>query len=142
MSEGKKPEILHFSKFMDGRMTPSEAHATYAFRGRKCDGCHNKPGIMRIKVFMPMDELMRRAPNFLAVVAATNKDMPGQVPTVKLKESTGDQKGGDYFKASDTVWCHHCRTQARLEAAKGAPSWAVVEIDEGIKDKIQVGYRS
>lgn len=142
MSEGKKkPEILHYKTFMGGEMAPSEAHIKYALRGRKCNGC-GQPGVMRIKIFMPMDELLKRAPNFVAAVAATNTDNPGHVPTIKLKESRGDDKGGDYFKASDTVWCSNCRVEARLTAAKDAPSWAVVEIDEGIKDTIQVGYKS
>lgn len=135
-------EVLHFKKFMNGDLSPSEAHIKYALRGRQCDGCRTRPGVMRIKVFMPLDELVKRAPNFVAAVAATNVENPGQVPTVQFEEHRGDMTGKPYFRASDTVWCENCKVQARLEAAKGSPSWAVVEIDEGIKDTIQVGYRS
>jgi hypothetical protein len=94
---------------------------------------------MRIKVFMPLDELSRRAPNFVALATVSSPAGDGKLPTVLFKENTSDIKGKPYVKASDTFWCRDCRVEAQLTAAKGAPSWAVVEIDEGIKNTIQVG---
>lgn len=133
-----KQEIRHRQKFMGGQMTPGEAHRKWGI-GKKCAGC-GAPGAIRIRVFIPLDEAYRRAPNLLAAIMATNPDESGKLPTVTFKESKNDQTGKEYLKASDTAWCDNCKTQARLEAAKGAPSWAVVEIDEGKKDKIRVGY--
>lgn len=127
-------------KFMDGRMTPQEAHRKWGFGGRRCTGCKTSPGVMRIRVLMPLDEAMEAAPEYLAALALTNKENPGQVPTVQLKESAGDFKGKPYFMASQTFWCRDCRRDAQIAAARGAPSWAVVEIDDGHKDTIQVGF--
>lgn len=131
-------DLRHRQKFMGGRMTPGEAHRKWGI-GKKCAGC-GAPGAIRIRIFMPLDEAYKRAPNMLAMIMATNPDESGKLPTVTFKESKSDLVGKDYIKASDTAWCDNCKTQARLEAAKGAPSWAVVEIDEGKKDKIRVGY--
>lgn len=141
MSDEKgKSEVLHWTKFMNGEMTPTEAHRKYAFGGKRCEGCKTAPAVMRIRIMIPLEEAYQKAPNYLAMLAATNPDAPGQVPTTQLKESAGDKVGKPYFMASNTVWCAGCRVQAQLEAARGAPSWAVVEIDDGPKDTIQVGY--
>lgn len=132
-----KDKVIHRQKFMGGQMTPEEAHRKWGI-AKRCQ-C-GSPGACRIKVFMPVDELLKRAPNFVAAVMATNPDESGKLPTVRFKEHSGDTEGKDYIKASDTVWCDNCKVGARLEAARGAPSWAVVEIDDGKKDKISVGY--
>lgn len=133
-----KADVRHRQKFMQGRMTPKEAHRKWGI-GKKCAGC-GAPGAIRIRVFMPLDEAFKRAPNLLAMIMANNPDESGKLPTVTFKESATDIVGKEYIKASDTAWCDNCKVQARLEAAKGAPSWAVVEIDEGKKDNIRVGY--
>ena len=134
----KKQEVLHRQKFMGGRMSPQEAHRKWGI-AKRCVNC-KAPGACRIKVFIPVDEAMKRAPNLLAAIMAANPDESGKLPTVRFKESASDIIGKDYIKASDTVWCDNCKVQARIEAAKGAPSWAVVEIDDGKKQRIQVGY--
>ena len=133
-----KTDIRHRQKFMKGSMTPQEAHRKWGI-GKKCAGC-GAPGAIRIRVFMPVDEAMKRAPNLCAAIMATNPDNSNRLPTIRFKESKGDEVGKEYLKASDTAWCDNCKVQARLDAAKGAPSWAVVEIDEGKKDNIRVGY--
>lgn len=133
-----KNDIRHRQKFMQGSMTPQEAHRKWGI-GKKCSGC-GAPGAIRIRVFMPADEAMKRAPNLCAAIMASNPDGSNRLPTIRFKESKGDQTGKEYIKASDTAWCDNCKVQARLDAAKGAPSWAVVEIDEGKKDNIRVGY--
>lgn len=133
-----KQEILHRQKFMKGQMTPQEAHRKWGI-GKRCSGC-GAPGAIRIRVFMPVDEAMKKAPNLMAQIMLANPDGSNKLPTIRFKESKGDEAGKEYIKASDTAWCSHCSTQARLDAARGAPSWAVVEIDEGKKDKIRVGY--
>jgi hypothetical protein len=133
-------KVIHRDKFMKGAMTPNEAHRKWGL-GRRCTNCKG-PGAIRIRVLMPTDELVKRAPNFFAAIMASNPDESGKLPVVRFKESAGDQVGKDYIKASDTVWCDQCKTEARLTAARNAPSWAVVEIDEGPKDMIQVGYEA
>ena len=133
-----KSDTRHRQKFMKGAMTPQEAHRKWGI-GKQCSGC-GAPGAIRIRVFMPVDEAMKRAPNLCAAIMATNPDNSNRLPTIRFKESKGDEVGKEYLKASDTAWCDNCKVQARLDAAKGAPSWAVVEIDEGKKDNIRVGY--
>ena len=133
-----RQEVLHRQKFMGGAMTPQEAHRKWGI-GKACAGC-GRPGEIRIRVFMPADEALKRAPNLCAAIMATNPDGSNRLPTIRFKESKGDETGKEYIKASDTAWCGNCKTQARLDAARGAPSWAVVEIDEGKKDNIRVGY--
>lgn len=133
-----KQEILHRQKFMKGEMTPQEAHRKWGI-GKKCSGC-GQPGAIRIRVFMPVDEALKKAPNLMAQIMLANPDGSNTLPTIRFKESKGDLSGKEYIKASDTAWCSNCSTQARLEAARGSPSWAVVEIDEGKKDTIRVGY--
>jgi hypothetical protein len=135
-----KPEILHRKKFMDGKMTPKEVHRAFGL-GRPCSNCGGPPAI-RIRVFMPLDEATQRAPNFVAAVAAISPLGGGKLPTVKFKEHAGDTVGKDYIKASDTCWCDNCKVEARITAAKNSPSWAVVQIDEGHKDIVQVGFGS
>lgn len=135
-----KGENRNRRKFMDGRMTPQEAHRKYAFGGHRCTGCKTQPAVMRIRVLMPLEEAMAAAPEFMAALAISNRENPGQVPTTQLKESASDFKGKPYFRASQTFWCRDCRKDAQIAAARGAPSWAVVEIDDGHKDTIQVGY--
>ncbi len=133
-----KDKVIHRQKFMGGRMTPQEAHQKWGI-GRGCYSC-KAPGTCRIRVFMPVDEALKRAPNLLAMIMASNPDESGKLPTVRFKESSSDMIGKDYIKASDTVWCDNCKVEARLEAARSSPSWAVVEIDDGKKDTIKVGY--
>lgn len=133
-----KEKVIHRKKFMGGQMTPQEAHQKWGI-GRACRNC-KAPGTCRIKVFMPVDEAMRRAPNLVAAIMVANPDGAGKLPTVRFKESSSDLVGKDYLKASDTTWCDNCKVEARLEAARSAPSWAVVEIDDGKKDTIKVGY--
>lgn len=135
-----KGENRNRRKFMNGAMTPSEMHVRYAFGGKRCDGCKTAPGVMRIRVLMPLEEAMNAAPEYMAAIALSNPEKPGQVPTVQLKESAGDAKGKPYFRASQTYWCRDCRKEAQVAAARGAPSWAVVEIDHGHRDTVQVGY--
>ena len=135
--EAKAQPVIHRRKFMDGRETPSEVHRRLGI-GKRCVICKG-PGAIRIRVLMPVEEAFKHAPNVMASIMATNPTNPGQLPTVKLKESATDTVGKDYIKASDVAFCSMCRLGAVKEAARG-PSWAVVEIDEGISDIVQVGY--
>ena len=123
---------------MNGKMSAKEVHRALGLR-HPCAGCGGPPAI-RIRVYMPLDEAMKRAPNFVAAVAAASPLGGGKLPTMKFKESAYDTVGKDYIKASETTWCDNCKVEARLTAAKNSPSWAVVDIDEGHKDTIQVGY--
>lgn len=133
-------KVIHRDKFMKGAMTPKEAHRKWGI-ARRCNHC-NGPGACRIRVFMPLDELVKRSPNFVAALTVASPMGDGKLPTVRFKEASGDRDGKDYIKASDTVWCDQCKVEARLTAARNSPSWAVVEIDDGPKDNIQVGYEA
>lgn len=127
-----KKEVLHRKRFMDGRETPNEVHRRLGI-AKKCIVC-SRPGAIRIRVFMPLDEAMQRAPNMIAAIMASNPDGP-KVPTVTFKDGSTPR---EFIKASDSAFCDFCKVEAERTAAT-APSWAVVEIDRGIKDTVQVG---
>lgn len=128
----KKREVLHRKRFMGGRETPNEVSRRLGI-AKQCIVC-KRPGAIRIRVFMPLDEAMQRAPNLIAAIMASNPDGP-KVPTVKFKDGSTVR---EFIKASDSAFCDHCKVEAERTAAT-APSWAVVEIDRGPKDTVQVG---
>lgn len=130
--EAPKREVLHRKKFMGGRETPNEVHRRLGI-GKKCVVC-SRPGAIRIRVFMPYDEASRRAPNMIAAIMATNPD-GAKVPTVTFRDGSTPR---EFIKASDSAFCDSCKVEAERVAAT-APSWAVVEIDRGPKDTVQVG---
>ncbi len=117
----KKPGIRHIKKFMGGRMTPEELHRAVGLRV-KCTGC-DQPAAIRIRVFAALDELTKRHPEFVAAVAVSNPEGPF-VPTVATQY-------GPMVKISDIGACALCRKKAEVAAARGAPSWCIVDIDRG-----------
>jgi len=127
-----KQEVIHRKKFMGGRETPNEVSRRLGI-AKKCAIC-GKAGAIRIRVFMPYDEAMKRAPNLIAAIMASNPDGP-KVPTVMFKDGSTPR---EFIKASDNAFCDNCKVEAERTAAT-APSWAVVEIDRGVKDTVQVG---
>lgn len=131
--EKKRDEVIHRKKFMDGRETPNEVHRRLGV-AKKCAVC-GRPGAIRIRVFMPLDEAMQRAPNLIAAIMASNPDGP-KVPTVWFKDGSTPK---EFIKASDSAFCDNCKVEAQRIAGQSAPSWAVVEVDAGPKDKVQVG---
>ncbi len=121
MAKQRKPEIRHTKQFMDGRMTPEELHRQVGLRA-KCVGC-GQPAAIRIKVLAQLEELTKRQPEFVAALAVTNPTGPC-VPTVQTIY-------GPMVKISDVGACDLCRKTAEIAAARGAPSWCIVEIDRG-----------
>jgi hypothetical protein len=128
MSEesGKKVEVLHRDHFMNGELTPQEAHRKLAWGGKGCDKC-GQPAAIRVRVFAEAAEVMKRSPQFIMQLAAANN---GAVPMVTFKY-------GKFVRVSEAFGCDHCKSDLEREAAK-APSWCVVEIDRGPEDKLQV----
>lgn len=125
------PTQKHMKKFMGGRYTPNEVHRAVGIR-KKCSVC-SQPAAIRIKVYASLEEMIKRNPNFVAAIMASNPD--GQfVPTI-------DTKWGKMMKLSDVGACDNCKTEAEKVAAKH-PDWCFVEIDRGVKDVIQSGYGS
>lgn len=130
--EGEKgkngKEVRHLTRFMEGRMTPEEAHRAYGIR-KSCYVC-GKPAAIRIRVLVQLEEITKRNPEFVAHVAATNPEGP-YIPTVPTRY-------GPMVKMSDVGACDNCKVEAERAAARG-PSWAIVEIDRGPgADKTQV----
>lgn len=120
-------EVIHLDKFMQGRMTPMEAHVKYAWSGRRCAVCNGAP-VIRIAIFMPLAEAMRRA--FSAVMKAAELN-GGDIPSCEMSD------GKRYVKASDAVFCSGCRKTALHEAAEGVRKWSacIVDVDEGPDEK-------
>lgn len=122
-----KPETRHIRKLAGGSMTPQEMHRAIGLR-KRCVGC-GQPAAVRIKVLVQLSELVKRQPEFVAQIMATNPEGP-VMPTVPTKF-------GPMVKVSDVGACELCRKTAMVTAAR-APSWALVEIDEGPKNTTQV----
>ncbi len=120
-------KVLHIKKFDGGRSTPDEFHRKNGMSRRKCATCSSSKLAIRIKVLVPHDELVRRNPDFVAMIITANPDGPF-VPTI-------DTKYGKMVRVSDVSFCDHCRVGAEREAARG-PSWALVEIEkEGLSSQ-------
>jgi len=134
--EGKKPsngesrqkwqDAVNVKRFMNGRMTPSEAHRMYAIKN-PCYVC-GAPAVMRIRVLVQLAELMKQAPQFVATIVALNPEGP-MIPVIPTTY-------GPMVKVSDVAACSHCQKDAE-HAASQHPSWAIVEIDRGPKDVVQ-----
>lgn len=119
--DGRKPETRHIKKFMGGRMSPQDLHQAVGVRN-PCVGC-GQPSVIRIKVLVGLKELTARHPEFVAQIMTTNPNGL-YVPTV-------DTTYGKMVKVSDVGACRLCQKDAETAAARGAPSWAIVEIDRG-----------
>lgn len=110
---------IHLKKFDGGRSTPHEMHVRAM--NKTCELC-GKPAVVRLRTLVQLTELVKRQPEFVAQVAATNPNGP-YIPTVPTIH-------GPMVKVSDIGACSHCRKAAEIAAARG-PSWALVEIVEG-----------
>jgi len=115
-------------KFMDGKMTPKEVFQKYELRGRKCYGCGNPKGAILIRVFMPLNEAWKRAPEFLARASMWAAEQGVErIPTVDFGTPGNTEP---YIRISEKVACADCQATAEKAAAHG-PSWCVVEIKRG-----------
>ena len=129
MGEKKKPgEKIHMDQFMGGAATPQEVHRELGIN-KPCAGCGRPAGI-RIKVLAEYAELVKRNPDFVALLMVASPDGT-TVPTVATKY-------GPMVLISDIGACELCRKTAEVAAARGAPSWCIVEIDRGPRDALQV----
>ncbi len=122
-----KAEIRHLKRFMGGRATPQEVFRAVGVR-KKCAQC-GCPASVRIRVLVELKELIKRQPEFVAQIMASNPTGQPVVPTVPTIH-------GPMVKVSDVGACSQCRTAAERAAARG-PSWAIVEIDAGPKETVQ-----
>lgn len=128
MSNDKKSPVVHIKKFDGGRRTPDEMHRQYTYRGKRCRTCNSDKPAIRIRVLVELQELTKRNPEFVAMIMTSNPNGVA-VPTIKTKY-------GAMVKVTDEVFCDNCKVGAERAAAKG-PSWALVEIDRGLKDNFK-----
>ena len=124
-------------RFDGGRRTPNEYHREFAFPPTaKCAGCGGPPAIRAI-VLVELAEAIKRnmvqAPLFGQIV---HPDVAKTI--VQLRGPSGPVP---HTRVSLTYSCDLCRKTMEVELAK-APSWCVVEINEGPdpRNKVQVGY--
>ena len=119
-------------KFMDGRMTPIEAHRKFAWAGRVCTTCGGKP-VLRIKTFMRAEDFAHMAdPGVLAMIKA---QCGNKIPTAPTKF-------GPICRIGDAFACAACRSDAEKSAAR-LPDYILVEFDRGPSDApIMVGAGS
>jgi hypothetical protein len=92
--------------------------AAITFR-KRCKFCGGPPSI-RIRVLVQLDELTRREPEFVAMIAATNPDGP-IIPTIATTY-------GAMVRLRDYCACSACQVDAEVAAAH-YPSWQIVEIN-------------
>jgi len=105
--------------FKRGDATPQEVHRKLAFGGKGCDVC-SAPAAIRVRMFLPLADVLAKSPEWAMKEAAKNE---GKLPLV-------DFKHGKHVRVSQAYACERCRATLEREAAK-APSYCVVEIDEG-----------
>lgn len=109
------------TKFMDGRMTPQEAHSKWGFPvGAKCAYC-SKPPLISIRSFAEESEMLKRDP-MLKVLQMVE---PEKYLSMRLKT-----KMGNYLRVAVAYACQECSREAEKAAAKH-PSWMFVDIDRG-----------
>ena len=113
-------EVIRRSRLFGGRRTAQEIHAEYGFRGR-CLLCSGPP-VIRVKMFMTLNEFVSQSPQMAAQIVATNPDGPF-IPTTLMTF-------GPMVKFSDVLSCLLHRKELEVEASK-APSYVLVEIDRG-----------
>lgn len=116
-------------KFMDGKMTPMEAHRRLAWGGKGCTTCGGAP-VVRIKTFMRAADFSSMVePGVMAMIA---KACDGKLPTVPTKF-------GPIVRIGDAYACRACQKDAEIATAR-LPDYVIPEFDRGPKDiPIQVG---
>lgn len=129
-------------KFMNGRYTPQDVHAAYAFPlNAKCTGCGAPPTIQAL-VFIEAKEALKRGmlPDLSFLDAETTLTLEEKL-TRTLIHFKGPSGPVAYFRFSIAYSCPLCRHAVEKELAK-APSYMVVEINEGPdpKNRLVLGY--
>jgi hypothetical protein len=116
-------------KFMNGKMTPMEAHRRFAWGNKPCTTCGGAP-VIRLKTFMKADDFTSVVePGIMTMIAAA---CDGRLPTVPTKF-------GPIVRIGDAYACRACQKDAEVAAAR-LPEYVIVEIDRGVRDvPIQVG---
>jgi len=122
----KKPKKLHMRKFMDGAMTPTEAHQKWGFNGRKCDAC-SQVAIVKAISMAAIAELNSTEAG-QAWLLRLAKDNEGRVPVVELTY-------GKFVKIGEAFACTRCRPTLEKDIAR-KPSWVLVEFQEAPKEVI------
>lgn len=124
--------VLHMKKFAGGRMTPVEMHQRYAFPlGAKCM-CGARPRFRAI-VMIPIDEARKRMPGLDDIMLADPEGFMQNLVQIRESKTDSDKDLKTYFRLSVVYSCQRCRRDMDKALAK-APSWAIVEINEGPKD--------
>jgi hypothetical protein len=136
-------EVLHRRRFDGGQRSPQEFHAEYAFPpDAKCQGCKAKPSVRAI-VLCPLDEA-EKAGMIPPGATANPRAFPELAPVlVPVRENSSLlTKPSWYVRVSMVYSCRMCRAAMERTLAK-APSWAIVEINEGpdVRNRVVVGDR-
>lgn len=125
-------------KLFDGKTTAEEVHRRAVFGDRKCSGCRVATPSTIIRVFFPLDELIKRDG---AGVGRALMENPEHFKSCCLDFIGADGFSREPFVRVSTAYaCPDCLPAAERAAAK-LPSWAHVEINRGPgADKVVVGW--
>jgi hypothetical protein len=127
------PESIHRKKLFGGRATAEEVHALHAFPiDAKCGGCSKGHGSLqtRVIVLAPVSEMRKRDPMMDMLADARPQDFLKMVVQSKY---------GPLLRLNTAYACKACSPALEKAVAKGAPSWAVVDIHRGVgADRVQV----
>lgn len=129
----RKAETIHRKQLFGGRYTAEELNTAIGVR-KRCVGC-GQPGSIRIRVYVPLQDLYSRAPEFAAQIMVTNPK-GAEIPSVPMCLSSDRSIVTKMVLLSDVGVCSLCRGMAEREAAKGpGPDWRgvqhIVEISRG-----------
>ncbi len=126
-------ESIHRKKLFGGRATAEEVHARYAFPlNAKCGGCSSGHGTLqtRVIVLVQVSEMRKRDP-MLDMIADTQPE--------KFLKMVVKSKYGPLLRLNTAYACKACSPALERAVAKGAPSWAIVDINRGVgTDKVSV----
>jgi len=122
--------VLHRRKFMDGKMSPEEAHQRYGIPPHARCACGARP-LITCRIFMPLDEVVKRQGTFVGLMLAGKEE--------ELYSMLLETIHGTFVRVSTAYACKQHEKDLDLAAAK-APSWCLVEFNRGPgAEKIVIG---
>lgn len=126
-------------KFMDGKITPQDYHRQHGFpKGAKCAGCGGPPAV-KAMVFAEVKEAVKRG----MMPPPMENGVINEAVVKTLVKFKGPSGPVLHARLSQSYSCTSCRVDFEKALAR-APSWCVVEINEGPdpRNRVSVGYAS
>jgi hypothetical protein len=130
--QARRAAVIHRKKFMDGAMTPEEAHQRWGIPPSARCACGAKP-LITCRIFMPLDEMVKANAEMIGRLLLDEKSAK------HFMDQCIQTTSGVYVRTSTAYACKMHEKNLDQAAAK-APSWCIVEFNRGPgADKVVVG---